>query len=242
MIYNQVKPHSILSNYIDAFWTVEGIGEHLQKTNILPDGCVDLIFNLGGDCKTGNGILKSEKTYLVGTMTISRESFVDTQTKIIGVRFKPAAFSAFYNYASLDQVTNQIIDFEQTLSPDLNKLKQYSVSYLNDYFLSRMSKHENHLFPVLKDVRIARGQVCIKELARRNFITTRQLERIFKKETGISPKEFANIVRFQFALEKIKGNRQQKSLQDIAFENGYYDHAHLSNEIKRYTGLAPSQF
>jgi AraC-like DNA-binding protein len=68
------------------------------------------------------------------------------------------------------------------------------------------------------------------------------LERNFKKNIGISPKEFVNILRFQFALEKIKDNQLGKSLQDIAFESGYYDHAHLSNEIKRYTGLSPSQF
>lgn len=69
----------------------------------------------------------------------------------------------------------------------------------------------------------------------------RQLERCFKKHIGITPKEFANIIRFQFAFSKIKHNEQRKSLLDIAFDTGYYDHAHLSNAIKRYTGLAPSQ-
>ncbi|QNL48721.1 AraC family transcriptional regulator [Olivibacter sp. SDN3] len=46
----------------------------------------------------------------------------------------------------------------------------------------------------------------------------------------------------RLALSKIKRNKGQKNLLDIAFDCGYYDHAHLSNEIKRYTGLAPSQF
>ena len=27
----------------------------------------------------------------------------------------------------------------------------------------------------------------------------------------------------------------------IAFEHGYYDHSHLTNEIKRYTGVTPTQ-
>jgi len=244
MIYNQVKPHSGLINYIDAFWAVEGVGEQLRKECILPDGCVDLIFNLGDDCKTGNGSLtmQSGKTYLVGTMTTSQESFLNSQTKLMGVRFKPGAFSSFYNYAPLNQVTNKTIDFERALSPDINQLQQCPVSYLNNYFSDRINNQRNHLFPILKDIHTARGQVSIDELTKRNFVTARQLERNFNKYIGISPKEFVNIVRFQFALEKIKDNKQRKSLQDIAFECGYYDHSHLTNEIKRYTGLVPSQF
>src|ERR1700754_2301591 len=176
MIYNQVKPHLNLAVYIDAFWVVEGAGEQLKAASILPDGCVDLIFNLGDDCKTDNGILKNGKTYLVGTMTTSQESFLHAQHKLMGVRFKPAAFSSFYDYASLDQLVNQTIDFEKALSPDINKLQQSPVSYLNDYFLNRVNKQNNHLFPVLEDIRMVMGQIGIDELAKKNAITARQLE------------------------------------------------------------------
>lgn len=242
MIYNQVKPHPALTDYIDAFWVVQGATEQIKAASILPDGCVDLIFNLGDDCKTDNGILENGKTYLVGTMRTSQESFLSTQHKLMGVRFKPGAFSSFYDYTSLDQVANQIIDFEKGLSPDIGKLPQYSVSYLNNYFLNRFNNQKNYLFPVINDIRLAMGQISIDELAKRNFVTVRQLERNFKKYIGISPKEFANIIRFEFTLEKIKNNPQRKNLQDIAYEFGYYDHSHLSNEIKRYTRLNPSQF
>ncbi|WP_409994074.1 helix-turn-helix domain-containing protein [Sphingobacterium siyangense] len=57
----------------------------------------------------------------------------------------------------------------------------------------------------------------------------------------MSPKEYSNIIRFQRALSIIRNSDENKSLSDIAFECGYYDHAHLSNEIKRNTGMAPSQ-
>lgn|SRR5690606_31544886 len=89
---------------------------------------------------------------------------------------------------------------------------------------------------------IANGLIGIDTLAKQNYTTTRQLERNFKKYIGISPKEFANIVRFKTALSKIKHNRKQQSLSDIAYECGYYDHAHLSNEIKRYARVVPSKF
>ncbi len=87
---------------------------------------------------------------------------------------------------------------------------------------------------------MANGQVTVDSLAKKNHTTPRQLERNFQRYIGISPKEFANIIRFRFALSKIKHRRQDESLLSIAADCGYYDHAHLTNEIKRYTGLTPS--
>ncbi|WP_398358623.1 helix-turn-helix domain-containing protein [Sphingobacterium wenxiniae] len=68
------------------------------------------------------------------------------------------------------------------------------------------------------------------------------MERNFKRFIGLSPKEYSNIIRFRNALNLIKKSNQNRSLLDIAFECGYYDHSHLANEIKRITGLPPSSF
>ncbi len=243
MIYNQVRPHPHLADYIDAFWTVKGVGEQLKKEPILPDGCVDLIFNLGEDCRTANRtfIMQSGKSYLAGTMTAFKDTFLNSTNKLIGVRFKPAAFSSFYKYLSLEEITDKTIEFEKSISPDIHKIEQHADLYLNEYFLNRLTNQKHNLSAVIKDIQAANGQISIDALAKVNCTTVRQLERYFKKHIGITPKEFANIIRFQFAFSKIKHNEQRKSLLDIAFDTGYYDHAHLSNAIKRYTGLAPSQ-
>ena len=34
---------------------------------------------------------------------------------------------------------------------------------------------------------------------------------------------------------------EKRSLLDIAFECGFYDHSHLTNEIKKNTGFSPSE-
>lgn len=244
MIYNQIKPHPDLADYIDAFWLVKGTEKQLKKKNILPDGCIDLIFNLGDNCNTDSGALtmQSNKSYLVGTMTTFKESFLSSKNMLMGIRFKPAAFSLFYNYAPLNEITDKTIEFEQSLSPDIHKVELYSVSYLNAFLLNTLSSQRSNLSTVIRDIQTAKGQISIDVLAKRNCTTIRQLERNFKKYVGITPKEFANIVRFQFAISKIKNNEDRESLSDIAFGCGYYDQAHLSNEIKRYTGATPSQF
>jgi len=244
MIYKEIKPHPALADYIDAYWISEGVEKQCVKDIILPDNCVDLIFNSGEKYETYNGALTMypEKTYLVGTMTTFKESLVYPSNKLIGVRFKPSAFSSFYSFAPLNEIKDKTIEFEQSLSPDFHKIEQHSFSYLDEFFLKGLTKEKHNLFKVVRDIEITNGLISMDILANQNNTTTRQLERNFKKYIGISPKEFANIVRFKATLSKIKHNRNQQTLLDIAYECGYYDHAHLSNEIKRYTGVSPSQF
>ncbi len=112
MIYRQYGPHADLTNYIDAYWTAKGDKKELTSEKILPDGCVDLILNLGEDCNTDNGkfIMKTDKSYLVGTMTSFKETNMNLETYLVGVRFKPAAFSAFYKFSSLHEVTDSTIE------------------------------------------------------------------------------------------------------------------------------------
>jgi len=244
VIYTQVKPCVDLEKYIDAFWLVKGIGQQLKTEHIYPDGCIDLIFNLNNACITDNNsfVMQSRKSYLVGTMTLCKESYLNSKNTLIGVRFKPSAFPLFYNFGPLNEFTDITIEFDPSLSPDIHKTEQYFASYLNAYFLNRLTKPKNNLSSVIEDIQAFNGQISIDTLAKRNYTTIRQLERNFKKYIGITPKEFTSIVRFQFALSKIRDNKQQKNLLDVAFECGYYDQAHLSNEIKRYTRIPPSQF
>ncbi|MBN8853228.1 MAG: hypothetical protein BGO55_13170 [Sphingobacteriales bacterium 50-39] len=233
MQYTAIAPHPLLAPYIDAFWSVQGAGQETTVGKVLPDGCVDIIFNLGKDM----GDMKSGRVYLIGAMTTPIDSSVAPGTRLLGVRFKPAAFWAFYTFSSLHEITDDKVECDKALTPDLAVLKTHDG--LNKFFLDRLSRPKHTLFPLLEDIRMHQGQVRVEELARRHFITVRQLERNFKYYIGISPKEFVNQERFRYTLQRIHCRKPGESLSDIAFECGYYDHSHLTQEIKKYTGEAP---
>lgn len=243
MIYHQLPPHPALANYIDAYWTVTGSERAFQIEKILPDGCVDIIFNLGEQCVTDNGLftMHTDHVYLVGTMTTFKETIMSPDTNLIGIRFKPAAFTAFYKFASLHEIKDVTVEFDRRLAPDLKKIVQSSAAYLDEFFLAKVTKPKHNLLPVVTEIQEYPGQVNLKALADRYCTTPRQLERNFRQHIGAGPKEFLNVARYQSALSKIKNNPTRRSLSDIAFECGYYDHAHLTNEIKRYTGSRPSE-
>jgi AraC-like DNA-binding protein len=243
MEYKETKPCTELTPFIHSFWEMKG-GEHDgQWERIFPDGCAGLVLNAGDTCITDNGsiAMESGKTYVVGAMTSFKDSFIDNNTHLWGVCLKPAAFSHFYSYAPQNELTNKTVEFDRTLSFNIDKILKNPANYLNQFYTDRIRKRDTLLQPILEEIHNSNGQLAIYELAKRNYTTVRQLERNFKTQIGISPKEYSNIIRFQNALTVIKNADHKRSLLDISFECGFYDHSHLANEIKRHTGLAPTQ-
>lgn len=242
MEYKEIKPYRELTPFIHSYWELKGDELDGQWERNFPDGCAGLVINLGNTCLTDNGSVSMEfgKTYVVGAMTSFKDSFIDSNTHLLGVCLKPATFANFYNYASQYELINNTVEFEKTSSFNVDKIIDNPFNYLNHFFSNRIKNHYNPLQSVINDIHSTNGQISIYDLSKRNFTTVRQLERSFKKNIGLSPKEYSNIVRFQNALSTIKKSSKNRSLLDIAFECGYYDHSHLANEIKRNTGLSPT--
>jgi len=243
MEYKEIKPCIELQPFIHSFWELKGGETDRQWERIFPDGCPGLVLNLGDTCITDNGLANIEfgKSYVVGTMTSFKDSFIDNNTHLLGICLKPATFSLFYNYAPQNELIDKTIELDKGLSFNIDKTFKDQEYHFNKFLTDRIRKKDNQLQSVLETIHSTNGQLSIYELAKRNFTTVRQLERNFKIHIGISPKEYSNIIRFQNTLTIIKSSNNNRSLLDIAFECGYYDHSHLANEIKRNTGLAPTQ-
>lgn len=244
MSYQEYLPHPQLRGYIDAYWTVrlDGAEHDLPVTDrILPDGCVDIILNSGTAVPvvSSHSILQPGAVYLVGTMTRFSLTHLYPGARLLGIRFKPGCFSAFYDL-SLESLTDRIRLFDPAFNIDHDAFSGSDfVQVLDHCLMQRISGVQHTLLPVIADIYELKGQVSVDRLARKHFIENRRLERNFKQHTGLSPKAFANLVRYRFALQRIK-QRRESSLLEIAFDAGYYDHAHLANEIRKYTGLPPS--
>lgn len=240
--YKKIKPFKELAPFIHFFWELKGNGNEGQWERVYPDGCAGILINIGNNCLTDNGslVMKFGKTYIVGAMNSFKDSFIDIDTHLLGVCLKPAALANFYNYTSQNELTNDTVELEKSNSFNVDKILVNPFNYFTHFFSERINDKENPLQSIINEINLTNGQTSIYELSRKSCTTVRQLERNFKKYIGLSPKEYSNIIRFQNALSIIQTSDKNRSLSDIAFECGYYDHSHLTNEIKRNTGLSPS--
>jgi AraC-like DNA-binding protein len=68
-------------------------------------------------------------------------------------------------------------------------------------------------------------------------LSTRQLERLFADRFGLSPKQYASILRVRRAVVRAT---EGASLAAAAAEAGYIDQPHFTHEAQRLTGLTPA--
>src|SRR5689334_18202490 len=136
MEYEQINPCNSLEPFIHSFWELKGNDNDSHWERNFPDGCSGLVFNAGNTCITDNGkaVMDFSKTYVVGAMTSFKDSFIEKDTHLIGVCFKPGTFSNFYNYAPQNELTDKTVQIEKTYSFDINKMIRNPVPYLNRFF------------------------------------------------------------------------------------------------------------
>jgi transcriptional regulator GlxA family with amidase domain len=76
------------------------------------------------------------------------------------------------------------------------------------------------------------------EIAKRVALSTRQLDRLFHAETGMSPLSYYRQLRLNYVRWMLTNT--DNSITDIALEAGFSDCAHLSRQFRTAFGVSPS--
>jgi AraC-like DNA-binding protein len=83
------------------------------------------------------------------------------------------------------------------------------------------------------------GRLRVEALARELGWSRRHLAAEFRDAVGIPPKALARLIRFECALDQLRGGA---ALADVAHGTGYADQAHLNRDFRAFTGLAPTEY
>jgi AraC-like DNA-binding protein len=256
MRYFTINPPDRLAQYVRYFWVLEGEASFEQPYvhRSMADGCAELIFHYTGifdELLKDDGTEKSFSSGLAGPSQIFRRFLIRKNFGIFGVYLYPFAVSQLFSLPGTD-VTNQMPDLKSLLGNEGNALEEKMMLAINntqrlkiitEFLEKRLIKSEKQppgVFEVIKYIIQTNGMTKIDELAEKNFQSTRQFERNFKRFSGFSPKLFSRIIRFQTALAAY--NNKNKSLTDIAYECGYYDQSHFIQDFKEFSGHTPKDY
>ncbi|MDR6640921.1 AraC-like DNA-binding protein [Luteibacter sp. 1214] len=72
-------------------------------------------------------------------------------------------------------------------------------------------------------------------------ISDRHLRRVFQEVTGLNPKTFARLKRFDRAVSSALNNGES-NWSSVAVDAGYYDQAHLIADFHVIAGTTPQKF
>lgn len=259
----EFPPRPALAQYVQCLWTLKGCVESDTPENqsagfkqFLPDAGLKISFNRersvefvlpdGRYTTDGQGCL-------CGVLTQNYWIHYTGRINRIGVRFHPGCAYAFVPF-SVERLNDRICDLDQIwgragweLTEDMQCPKLTTpqrIERLENFLidlLDRYQKHDSVYGSAAQAVITRQGQVSLGNLSRRVGSSRRQLERKFRRKSGLTPKQFCRILRFRHLFEYISAHPND-SWVVTALACGYYDQAHLIRDFRQFTGMSPVTF
>jgi AraC-like DNA-binding protein len=248
--YKETKPSPAAGRFVKCFWYLADDSPASAAQRIVPDGCCELILNLGRpfeSFETGRWNLQPQ-AFLVGQITSPMMIRPSGSTMTFGVRFHPYGAARLFSLP-MHEITNSVLaldDLSQHLIRHLECIGDgRSVSerfaLLDQCIMALASKSAQKDLLVahaVKHFECSGGLASIAHLAASAGISTRQFERRFRDAVGISPKLFCRMQRFQSVFTRM--DESALNWADAAVQSGYYDQAHLIRDFREFAGKTPT--
>lgn len=235
--YVEHTPASPLHSVVECYWTIRG--RHPSGTGrrrrILPDGCMDVIFDL-----------THGRADVIGTMTrpldVRQRGFVD----LLGVRFRPGAAPAMLGVPA-DTCVDDRVDFAEGWGPAgralLHRVGEAAtpagrLEILDGALTGRLEVSPPDRLVLSAARRLDRVHPpSVAQLSEALGVSRRTLERRFRGAVGLSPWHLARIGRFRRAVTLLLESAPH--LSGAAHGAGYHDQPHMTRDFRELAGRPP---
>jgi AraC-like DNA-binding protein len=192
------------------------------------------------------------RSYIIGGRSHSVVTGGSERLQLLGVKLDPQ-FLRHIIRTPLSEFQDTTLELSTLNLPSLSELENRladdprvyaAVSTLDKYFIEHLRNFDQR--DVIADRALQRIQECrgagrVHVWARELAVPERTLERRFVESFGMSPKNFARIVRFNDAYHQLLlRRRRSSSRRDQFWLDGYYDQAHFNKDFRHFTGTSPT--
>jgi AraC-like DNA-binding protein len=257
MNYQTYKPHKDLESIVKFYWTLEvPFDPKNQKQKIVPDGCIEMTFNFGDTIKrftSETDFILHPNAMVMGQRTKSLDILPIGNVDTFAICFYPIGFANF-----VTMPLEKLVDRETPISElfgqvEADILEQQMIQAVDtrqridiiEAFFLKMLVGKNTISNIVKstvDVLLkTNGTTPINDILIDDISKRRQLERHFRKQIGISPKQLSKAIRLQATLNLLL-NKKSETLTDIAYESNYFDQNHFIKDFKDFVGVTPKEF
>lgn len=246
--YCETAPCEALRPYVRCFWgtktpVVSNPDAPLYDV-VIPDTCMDLIFDVNytqNDCRAGFCVV-DEHSYR------SAKDVGSDLTAVFAIRFYAWSAILFSDYDFKGKSFFSAEEFSKSLKAELEPLLfdiptlQGKISFAERFLLERLNENRinsdllNSIYFMIANC----GRPKISEVCGYASISAKQLERLFAYNTGISPKTFSSLIRYQLLWQDMILSPDYSAL-DAVEKYGYTDQAHLLNDFRKRHLMPPRE-
>ena len=245
--HNEIEPCRILQPYVRCFWGGEcdcpDTGTNESSEIVIPDTCVDIIYRIddAGNIITSDFVGINDRSFFAQNNKKSGQKI-----SVFAIRFY--AWSAYvFSEDSFVGTVNGRYDVRERFSWLDKELRRqlFESRDLTDMIrlteallLKKLetARKNGVIDRVIYDILRFQGAIGINQLSKENFISSRQMERLFCEYIGITPKKLSNLVRYQYLWKDIVCQSSFDIINAVC-KYGYTDSSHLLREFKRYHSM-----
>ena len=234
------RPVSSLRTHLGCFWSLETTAATRLRT--LPDACTTLTVELSEGAPP--------ECFLVGPRLTSAERVPAVGQVFFGVRLLPGV-AFVLSGIPVHRLTERRARLAAVLPEDAPRFEKFLAKaqtvedrfdVLEEFLVQRLvGMHiDSRVERALKGIEDSAGQIRMAQLARECRISPRHLHRLMRKWVGFAPKRLARIMRFQAVLKRMETEPPGNS-RGVAADLGYFDQAHLTNEMMQFVRASPAR-
>jgi AraC-like DNA-binding protein len=257
VLINEFLPAIPLQPFIEKYrqGTFNTLSNAAFGQKVVPHGYLDLIIHLTDshcDLVYHKEWRHSSDFTMIGLWTEPYRVRFRHKVDVFNIRIKPEGMFELFGIPAAEIANNQA-DVEEILGKSFIELcaKIREAKVINDkvqladqYFLKRLESVETDRRYVQMAAALIRDNnfnISIDKLSDEVCISTRQLEREFKKKIGLSPKMYMRIARIK-EVHRLLSENMPVNWPSITYSLGYSDQAHFIRDFKMLTGESPTVF
>lgn len=219
----------------------------------LPDGTLDIVFNLGSAVqlsRDGVNFQKIPSIALTGLYQDKNFLLYKGDVHLIGAVFQPGSAHLFVN-DTLEQfkqcTDNAALIFGNQVYPLLEQIKNISGekekhNMLERFLLNYLRKNKDEynsckISGAIQQIHALEGNVEMPFLYKTHTMSERNFRRKFNEFVGMSPKQYATIIRIKSFSKRYELSRSPHV--NILNELGYTDQSHFSKDFQKIVGTNP---
>lgn len=242
--------------FVDALWAMEGAADGARRTErVLPTGHAHLALRISGDpfrlCDAPGAPGGHDISHAVvgGARATPYTKEIGAPAISVGALLRPGAASHLFGVPA-DELAHRHTPLDALWGAAVEETRERlfeagtaerRLEVLEAVLAARLPRVRG-LHPAVAHAlgRLAHG-VPVGEVVRETGYSHRHFIALFRGATGLGPKRFSRVARFNLALGRLAGD-PAVSPSRVAYETGYADQAHLIREFRAHAGVTPAAY
>ncbi|MEX2151949.1 MAG: helix-turn-helix domain-containing protein [Gemmatimonadaceae bacterium] len=249
--YAEVRVPFSLTQHVRAIWRLRGRATSDAPQPIVPDGCVEIVLNLGDPAlEHRNGRATAQPNYVIAGQMFAPTIVTPTGAiDMWGIRLQPGAASALIGVpgSELSERTYSAAELSSRFGAALASVgertpaqREGAIVQMLTHAAGKAGRLSREIGALVDYALESRGDLSVRAMSAWSGWSMRRVQRVFAQHVGFGPKLLMRLGRFQHALAMSR-QEPRRSWADIAARCRYYDQSHLVRDSRQFAGCSPTE-